>query len=189
MPGPSSYFWCYYTLTSDVTQSIGSAIWRTYKRNTHTARRSTLYIYNDTRTITMSCIMYDRQRSVFIPQRKLLYLYHNYTVCAAGLRLDGGFVVARSTASPRPEEGDSPQIIYELKAMSMCVLIVVSICKGYSGTWGWCCHGNGREMREGYWFVWYECGASAVWACNASAPLLWWHQPKTWIYGGCMCGK
>ena len=43
-------------------------------------------------------------------------------------------MVARSTASPRPEEGDSPQIVYELKAMSMCVLIVVSICKGYSGT-------------------------------------------------------
>ena len=70
--------------------------------------------------------MYDRRRSVFIPQRKLLY----YVQCAlrGRLRLDGGFVVARSTASPRPEEGDSPQIVYELKAMSMCVLIVVSIC-------------------------------------------------------------
>ena len=29
-------------------------------------------------------------------------------------------MVARSTASLRPEEGDSPQIAYELKAMSMC---------------------------------------------------------------------
>ena len=34
--------------------------------------------------------------------------------------LGGGFVVARSTALPRPEEGDSPQIAYEVKVISMC---------------------------------------------------------------------
>ena len=34
--------------------------------------------------------------------------------------LGGGFVVARSTTSPRPEEGDSPQVANEVKAISMC---------------------------------------------------------------------
>ena len=29
-------------------------------------------------------------------------------------------MVASSTASPRPGEGDSPQIAYELKAMTLC---------------------------------------------------------------------